>query len=427
MAGVRRIIATFFFCSASAPATFPAGQAEESTLLRTLTGRNEAIRLRVIASFNGDPASKRESLGDLIAATRRNAAETANDELVRPSTVQLISLIGGVDSPDSESLLIELLDAPHVGIAMLSADVLGKNKFYGAIEFLKQQVDRPDYATKYGFRFNLVRSLAQMEHPDAVEFLSELRGSLDGQLRHQIELLLSDVTVKHFHGDEQRYQQWQGAQNPEQAEQADRAEKPADREVIFKPAAFEPESLNRIKLQRPHQYYGIDIHAKRMMFIIDHSGSMKHYWGGYSRLERAKHELIRAITELPEDAKFGIIFYHTTVKQWRNILLPADEENKREAIQFVNRLGLGDKTNTYGALRKSLEFDDELEAVFVLTDGRPTAGQIVAPMAIVNDVLHRNRFRHLNFNTIGIAVEGPTEAFLRRLAEESNGEYRQAM
>lgn len=419
--GLGRIIATFALCSTLLPTLASADQARESTLLRTLTGRNETIRMRTIASINGDPAMKRQALDDLITAAKRNADEVAADEVVRPSTVQLIYLIGGVGSPDSESLLIDLLDAPHVGIAMLSADVLGKNKFYGAIEFLKKQVDRPEYATRYGFRFNLVRSLAQMEHPDAVEFLTELRGTLDGQLRYQIEQLLEDVTVKHFHGDQERYQQWKEAgAPPAQAEQV------ANRDIVFKPAAYEPESLQRIKLGR-HQYYGIDIHAKRMMFIIDHSGSMKHYWGGYSRLQRAKHELIRAITELPEDAKFGIIFYHTTVKQWRDRLLVANEENKREAIQFVKRLALGNKTNTYGALRQSLEFDDELEAVFVLTDGRPTAGKIVAPMAIVNDVLHRNRFRHLNFNTIGIAVQGPTEAFLRRLAEESNGEYRQAM
>ena len=114
-------------------------------------------------------------------------------------------------------------------------------------------------------------------------------------------------------------------------------------------------------------------------------------------------------------------------KEWREDLVYASEENKLEAIQFVRRLGYGDRTNTYGALRRSLEFDDDLEAVFLLTDGRPTAGNIVAPSGIVNDILHRNRFRHLNFNTIGIAVEGPTESFLKRLAEESNGEYRKAL
>ena len=129
---------------------------------------------------------------------------------------------------------------------------------------------------------------------------------------------------------------------------------------------------------------------------------------------------------MPEDAEFAIVFYHTTVKEWRNELVMATEENKREAIQFIRRLGYGNKTNTHGALRKSLDFDDDLEAVFLLTDGKPTAGDIIAPNGIVKDVLHRNRFRHLNFNTIGVGVQGLTRSFLRRLAEETNGEFRDA-
>lgn len=431
MARLRGIVTTFLLIAMFALTPATGDQGDDSALLRTLTGRSEEIRFRALAGINASQ-NKLHHLDDLICAAKRNASETSPDELVRPSTVQLIYMIGSIDSPETERLLIDLLEARHLGIAMLSADVLGKYKFYGAIEHLKRQVDRPDYTAKYAFRFNIVRALAQMEHPDAVEFLTKLRSTLDGQLRYQIDQLLDAVTVKHFHGDEARYQAWKEGESTSQVPQEATAEHPsesesADRDIVFRPAGFEPESMQRIKLQRPHQYYGIDIHAKRMMFIIDHSGSMRNYWGGYSRLQRAKHELIKAITDLPEDAKFGIIFYHTSVRQWRNRLLPADEENKREAIQFVKKLGLGDKTNTYGALRHSLEFDDDLEAVFVLTDGRPTVGQIVAPMAIVNDVLHRNRFRHLNFNTIGIAVQGPTEAFLRRLAEESNGEFRQAM
>jgi hypothetical protein len=276
---------------------------------------------------------------------------------------------------------------------------------------LQKQIDRPDYAALYGFRFNVVRALAQMEHPDAVEFLSELRPSLDGQLAYQLDKLLVEVTISHFHGDQKRYEKWKGAER---------------RERIFQPAGFQPESLKRIGLGRAHQYYGIDIRAKRMMFIIDKSSSMKEYWGGATRLERAKSELIHAIEDLPDDAKFSIVFFHTTVSHWRSELLEASEENKREAIQFVRRLGYGLKTNTYGALRKALAFDDELEAVFLLTDGRPTIGNIVSTKGIVNDILHRNRFRHLNFNTIGIGVQGPTESFLRTLAEQTGGEFRAA-
>ncbi len=140
------------------------------------------------------------------------------------------------------------------------------------------------------------------------------------------------------------------------------------------------------------------------MFIIDHSGSMREYAGGQSRLDRAKFELTRAIEALPPDSEFALLFYDSDIHLWRDELVVANEENKRKAIYFVSRLEYGSKTNTYGSLCRALEFDDDLEAVFLLTDGRPTAGAIIHPMAIVDDILHRNRFRHLNFNTIGIAV-----------------------
>ena len=163
------------------------------------------------------------------------------------------------------------------------------------------------------------------------------------------------------------------------------------------------------------------------MFIIDHSGSMEDQWGGMSRLTRAKLELIKVIRELPEDTEFALMFYETGVRLWRNELVLASESNKLEAIAFIRRLGYGDRTNTYGALRESLAFDNDLESVFMLTDGRPTIGATVEPAKILADILGRNRFRHLNFNTIGIAVNPNTEAFLKQLADGSGGEYRRAL
>lgn len=395
----------------SAVATFSAtAGTPDGKLVRLLTGKNETVRMRAIVALQQDYQRKFAVLDELITAAQAQVERTAVGDLVRPSTVELLYLIGTIDKPESESLLVDVLDAENPGIAMVAADTLGKNKFYGAIEFLKQQVNRPEYKTSYGFRFNLIRSLAQMEHPDAVEFLDNLKTRIDGQLRHEIDKLLAEVTEDHFQGDAERFAEW------EQTRQS---------KVVLKQVGFEPESLQRIKLGQS-QYYGIDIHAKRMMFIIDHSGSMKEYWGGMSRLQRAKSELVRVVRELPPDAEFAILFFETTVRAWRNELVRATDENKREAIAFVGRLGFGHRTNTYGALRKSLEFDDKLEAVYLLTDGLPTTGEIVAQQAIVTDILHRNRFRHLNFNTIGIAVGGSTAEFLRTLAEQSAGVYCEA-
>ncbi len=384
----------------------------ESRLYRSLVGRNEIVRLRALASVN--PKQNPAALPDLIAAARVQADKAADEELVTTSTVALLFLIGQFDDPSAEALLIELLDARHTGIAMISADSLGTNQRTGAIQALKEQSKRPAFSENYGFRFNLVRALAQMKHPDAVEFLTELENTIDGQLHFHLMKVLDEVTIHDFRGDKQRFEKWQ-----------QRDEIASEDRVRFFTAGDRPESLDRIQFVAP-QYYGIDIHAKRLMFIIDHSGSMKEYWGAYTRLDRAKYELVRAIEELPEDTEFAIAFYESTVRMWREELVRATAENKREAIQFVHRLGYGDKTNTYEALRRALEFDEALEAVFLLTDGRPTTGNLVVPGQIVPDIIHRNRFRHLNINTIGIAVEGATQQFLESLAEQSNGEYRTA-
>lgn len=388
-------------------------------MFRSLTGRNETVRLRVVSSI--DPKRQLQALPDLIEAAKHNSSNLEPSALVPNSTVALLYLIAEFEHISAEQALVELLDSPHAGIVMISADALGKNKKYGAIEALSDLAKRPAFGESYGFRFNLVRAMAQMEHPDAVEYLTELRSKIDGQLAHNVQELLEGVTEDHFFGDKERFKEWR-----QQRESKDDAEREAaDPKVNFFTASDSPDSMNRIKFERP-QYYGIDIHAKRLMFIIDHSGSMKEYWGAYTRLDRAKFELVRAIEELPEDTEFAITFYESGVRVWRNELVQATRENKREAIKFVQRLGYGDKTNTYGALRQSMEFDDDLESVFLLTDGRPTTGNIIAPAAIVKDVIRRNRFRHLNINTIGVAVKGTTETFLRTLAEETNGEFRSA-
>ncbi len=380
-------------------------------LQRKLTGRNESIRNQTVAGLESNRPLLRDSLADVVTAAATISRSTKHDELVPPSVVRLIHLIGSVDNQLAEQGLVELLDSPHSGIAMVAAETLGQNKFHDAIDFLKQQTSRPEYQASYAFRFNLIRALVLMEHPDAIEFITDQGQALDGQLKHKINQVLADVTVDHFQGDQSRFQQWLTAREAGKS--------------IFKTTSHEPESLARIRLTK-NQYYGIEIHAKRLMFIIDRSGSMREYDGGMTRLDRAKAELIRAIEELPGDTEFALLFFDTDVGLWQDRLVVASEDNKLEAIGHVRRLRDGSKTNTHGALRQALEFDNNLEAVFLLTDGRPTSGDIVHPNAIIDDILHRNRFRHLNFSTIGIAVENSTEQFLKTLAEETGGEFRAA-
>ncbi len=383
----------------------------DARLAKVLASKNETIRMQAIQALRNDPQHREESLSQLITVAKADAAATAPNELARPSMVDLLGLIGMVNHPEAKQLLIELLDSPHLGTAIVAADVLGKNKVTAAIDSLKKQFNRPEYAASYGFRFNLIRALALMDHPDAIECLELQRPKLDGQLRYEIDKLLANVTAGDFQGDAKRYAAWQASR---------------ETKIQLTSGGSESEERERMRLGGPQQYYGIDIHAKRMMFIIDNSGSMREADEGGSRLYKAKFELVKAIEQLPRDSEFAITYYSTKIYQWQPELMIASDENKRAAIAFVGDLGFGNLTNTYGALRLSLEFDSDLEAVYLLTDGRPTTGNIVSPSAIVSDIVHRNRFRNLNFNSIGIALDPDTEMFLRTLSEESGGEFRKA-
>jgi hypothetical protein len=376
---------------------------------KALTSDNDGVRLQAIASLHQSPELCDTLLDSLIAISKEEVEKTGPKDMVRPSLAELLTLIGKIENEEGEKLLIEMLKASHFGIVMIATDILGQNKTTNAIKPLTRQIYRPEYQMSYGFRFNLIRALARMDHPDAIEFLSGLRPQLDGQLRFETEKWLSQVVATDFQGDSARFDKWRQDQ---------------ESKVVLASSDSDSQSRERMRLGKPQQYYGIDIQAKRLMFIIDHSGSMREPVNGTPRLYRAKVELIKAIEQLHSDAEFSILFYATTVQPWRSELVTATIENKREAIRFVERLGYGDMTNTYGALRRSLEFDRELEAVFLLTDGRPTSGDVTAPQAIVADLLHRNRFRHLQFNTIGIALDFPTEQFLRLLSENSGGEFR---
>ena len=393
---------------------------KKSEVYRGLISSSEKTRLRTILNCKRQSIHLNAEFEALAAASRRSISEAETTKTIRPSTSQLLYLLGTLDEPGVESLLIDALESPLLGIRILAIDILGQNQVHGSIDLLKRQVSCPDYKEMYGFRFNLLRAFTRMRHPDAIDFLTILLPSLDGQLRHLIDTALESVTVEDFQGDEERYSQWLARKDAPEKNENNQAD---DDKIVFKTAGYESE--NRIKFAK-NQYYGINIYAQRVMFIIDHSGSMEDQWLGMSRLTRAKLELIKVIRELPEDTEFALMFYETSVRLWRKELVIASEDNKLEAIAFIRRLGYGDRTNTYGALRESLAFDNDLESVFMLTDGRPTIGATVEPGKILADILGRNRFRHLNFNTIGIAVNPNTEAFLKQLADGSGGEYRRA-
>ncbi len=379
-------------------------------LFKHLSNKREPIRLRAIAMLRADPTAIGANLDVLCRAISQHEAKPpADPSLVPSSTLHLIDLVGSVNQTQATDELVRLLESPRKEIVMAAADAIGRYSFHdGALPTLIEQVQRPEFKASYGFRVSVLRAVSKISSPAAVEVLTEQAQVLTGQLGFEINEYLDTLTVADFGGDEAKFEAWKqvraGPRKP-------------------RLQLFDHDPYRRIKLA-PAQFYGLDIHADRMLFIIDRSGSMAEKYKGASRLRHVVAELSRTLEALPETSMFSIISYSDKAKVWQQQLVPATADHKRSAIGFLARMYSVGLTNTHEALTTALFMNEDVEAIYLLSDGAPTTGRIVAPAMILEDITFRNTFRNITINTIGITVTGRARAFMEQLAEQNGGQYK---
>ncbi|MEM6776818.1 MAG: VWA domain-containing protein [Planctomycetota bacterium] len=407
--------------------------AQQRRLKRILQGRSDRVRLETLQRLQTAPDQSPATLKVLVESGHAMLASIKVDDDVPESITVWWRLIGDAQTEIAGEFLSRAAGHENERCSQIAIDVMGHRGDEQGVDAIADQVSRAVFRTDYGYRFSLVRALARIGGPRATELLRELETKLGGQLAHEIRVQLSDVDVPARRPDGPS-----GRDKlviPDEAVQLDETTISSESDAVSEPltpmklvdvvdAQSASSTHRRQRLIPSSQYYGIDLNAKRLLFVIDRSGSMNQASGFSTRLESAKTELIRAIIGLAEDAEFSILVFDTTVIPWRSELQWASDENKREATMFIEQLRAGSRTNTHGACLEAMDFDPQLEVVFLLTDGQPTEGKRKMPGAIIADVAQRNRYRHLRFNTIGVGVSGHTKEFLRLLAESTSGEFR---
>lgn len=114
---------------------------------------------------------------------------------------------------------------------------------------------------------------------------------------------------------------------------------------------------------------------KDITFVLDTSGSM-----AGDKLEQARRALRFCIDNLNEQDRFEIIRFSTEVEPLFHHVKDADENNRRQAHDFVRKLKPMGGTDIDGALQQALaswETSSNRPSVIVfLTDGQPTVGTI---------------------------------------------------
>jgi hypothetical protein len=425
------------------------GEREQAAFTGRLRGKQAAARLEAIqelAKFPEPEAARlliRFGLNDDDDDNRRAAYATLlkskdqpdvcsvlidqlNQEVRRqhhdPNTPLLLAVLMSSGLPDVQKATdryFEKLSATRDGavFAAAMADLLAMHRMQADIEPLLYLAGSK-LSEKLVVRRAIVHALVQIDDPEAIEALIIVAATFDGEVLADIYEYLALVTKQQL------------------ADPADWAKWWKDNKATFK---F-PQGLARPEVRKfenlvygnATRYYGLPLYARRMVFVIDVSMSMRAPASGMpgpgmgiSRIAAAKRELIAAVNALESNVSFGIVAFHRDNTLFRKQLVEATSENKSTAIRFVEGAQMELGTSTYDALLAAFRYD--AEAIYLLTDGAPASGTIVNPVAIVNAITAQNRSRRVSIYTIGVGV-GPAgsifEVFLQSLAERNYGLFR---
>lgn len=344
----------------------------------------------------------------------------------------LVAVLLASDSRDIRNELRDLLDRwqakSKTGSTALIhvADEMGIQTGKQALASLREMIQLRYFSDVFAVRRAVVQAITRVDEPEAVGVLIQLLTSTDGEVRGDIVRYLSKVTGQAQDLSLDGWRAWW--KKNKESFQLPPAGAAAPMPVLQKVAGGQ-QVANAGNAARPLEnmvtggvpsYYGISIHARRLVFVLDISSSMMG-----PRIAAAKRELISAINALPADTSFGIVVFNHMVSTWQSNLVQANGANKLAAVRFVAALQASGMTAAYDALQMGLRFD--VESIYFLTDGEPTAGKIIAPPAIVSAVGQINRTRRISIYVIGIApgAEGDIlDQFLRTLAEQNYGLYR---
>lgn len=201
-------------------------------------------------------------------------------------------------------------------------------------------------------------------------------------------------------------------------------------------------------------YYGIPLLSKRSVFLIDTSGSMSARIGttggqpgnqpggqpgnqpggrgnrggnrgggergGRTRLDEVKRQLYAAVEKLPDEQLFNIYFYAGQPNPMWPQLQKAVGEDRKAVLDRIQKTDIGaGGTNIFDSLERAFA-DPEVDTVYLLSDGEPSAGRITDPNQIAEQVKRWNYGRQVVIHCVAVGSRSP---LLERLAKESGGEY----
>ncbi len=404
-----------------------------AALCDALSGGSDKAREAALLGFASGMQMFAAATPAMIAALKDR------DDDVRRAAV--LGLAAQGDAAAAAPLVAVLSDEVEA-LRVLAASALGDLRAKDAGPSLVGLLDASDWS----LRKAAVEALAKIRVKESIGPLVERFGKEEGLLLEVIQKSLVAITGRDFGYDAESWRRWWG-------ENSDRFQVPTDAEIKEAKARAEKAMAGYAKPGK-RTYHTIETLSRKMIFIIDVSSSMddkivipaeapesvKAEYPSRVKMEIARKALVDLLATLDSNVYFNIVTFAGRVNLWQESLAPASAKNA--AIKFVSKLepvrasgkGMGSdeqKTNTFGALKAAFGLADaevanwkartKVDTIFLVTDGEPTAGEIIEVPKLIRAITDLNKTRGVVVHVI--CFDRMAGERLRPLAELNGGKY----
>jgi HEAT repeat protein len=386
----------------------------------------EALAAMTAALASGKPGAKQavllgfaEGAPHAPAVAGIVALVDAGDDDLRAAAVQ--ALARQRDPSAVPPLVRTLSGGAAPALRVLAAAALGELKAKEAVPALVQSLTASDWSLKKV----AAEALGKIRAKESIPPLLDRFENEEGLMLEVLHGALVSITGQDFKYSTANWRKWWDKFGGSFAV-------PTEKEIEEAKRLAE-KALEGYAKPDKRKYHKIETLSRKMVFIIDVSSSMAdkivipadappsaaEEYPDRVKMEIAKRELIDILSTLDKNVWFNVITFAGRVKMWQDNLVPGSM--RTAAIKFVadlkpipqaTRKSGGDeqKTNTYAALAAAFDQSDaavpnwksrtQVDTIFLVTDGCPTAGEIVEVPKLIDTVCEWNRTRGIVIHVI---------------------------
>jgi hypothetical protein len=323
--------------------------------------------------------------------------------------VDLVQAIYPLQIKDAAKIVIKLARSKNRYLrtaAVASLPILGEK---AARPLLKRHLDD---SKNWRMQIGAIEACRRMRSRLSVDLLIERMEKQRGRLQYDILVALHDLTgvgMPYIAPDWESW--WKAHRDNYQPPEKQKSLSEKQTVVLFPDAG---------KLT----YFGIKVLSNRLCFIADTSGSMSakmtYQDSASTRIDAMKSELRRLVKTFDKRTYFNLYFFESGYKKLFKRLTPRNKKSQKAASKFLGGVSARGGTNLYDPLEDALQ-DPNVDTIYLLSDGRPSAGKYTDVDDILRSVRRLNRLRKIQINTIAI---GSDSKLMRRLARQNGGFYR---